>query len=236
MVFYILLLLVIVFMIKHIYEIHNFNHDAILEQLQSGNKDEIFEKMKERKPLLIHNLGNQNNLFTDLSFNKLIEDNPGHIIFHNNKYISLQSFEDKNIQQMSIYKNKDLPSQFELMNGYDDIYQVFESKIHCYKNYFISLFKGSNAIELTQNKHNLLCIHQIYGESKLYLFNPKHKLDIQNKLNNEIKKYGHKINLSPGIVLYIPVEWFYFYETDNESIVGEIECDNYFTVIYNNLR
>ena len=44
MVFYILLLLVIVFMIKHIYEIHNFNHDAILEQLQSANKDEIFEK------------------------------------------------------------------------------------------------------------------------------------------------------------------------------------------------
>ena len=27
-----------------------------------------------------------------------------------------------------------------------------------------------------------------------------------------------------------------FYETDNESIIGEIECDNYFTVIYNNLR
>ena len=28
----------------------------------------------------------------------------------------------------------------------------------------------------------------------------------------------------------------YFYETENESILGEIECDNYFTVIYNTLR
>ena len=100
----------------------------------------------------------------------------------------------------------------------------------------MSLFKGNNTIQLTQNKHNLLLIHQIYGESKLYLLNPKHKLDILNKKNDEIKKYGHKINLTPGIVLYIPVEWYYFYETDNESIIGEIECDNYFTVIYNNLR
>jgi len=76
----------------------------------------------------------------------------------------------------------------------------------------------------------------MYGQSKVYLFNPKHKNDILNKDNNEIKKYGQKINLTKGLVLYIPVEWYYFYETDNVSIIGEIESDNYFTVIYNNLR
>jgi hypothetical protein len=76
----------------------------------------------------------------------------------------------------------------------------------------------------------------MYGQSKVYLFNPKHKNDIMNKDNNEIKKYGQKINLTQGLVLYIPVEWYYFYETEDESIIGEIESDNYFTVIYNNLR
>ena len=233
---YLLFIFLVIIIIKHIYEIHNINHGAILEQLQSANKEEIFEKCKERKPLLIHNLGNKNDLFLNLSFLKLIEDNPGHIIFHNNKYISLKSFQEDEIQQMNIYKNKDLPSQFQLIKGFDEIYQPFQSQIHCNKNYLISLFKGNNTIQLTQNKHNLLCIHQIYGESKLYLFNPKHKLDILNKKNDEIKKYGHKINLTPGIVLYIPIEWYYFYETDNESIIGEIECDNYFTMIYNNLR
>tara|TARA_Y100001970_G_scaffold190117_1_gene231156 strand:- start:231 stop:944 length:714 start_codon:yes stop_codon:yes gene_type:complete len=237
MIFYILFLVLLILVIKHIYEIHNFNQGGIMEQLQSANKELIFEKLKERKPLLIHNLGNKNDIFLDLSFNKLIQDNPGHIIFHNNKYISLKSFQEDDIHQMNIYKNKDLCSQFRLEKGFNEIYQSFESKIHCNKNYFMSLFKGSNAIELTQNKHNLLLIHQIYGESKLYLFNPKHKLDIENKNNNnEIKKYGHKINLSPGIVVYIPIEWYYFYETGNESILGEIECDNYFTFIYNNLR
>ena len=100
----------------------------------------------------------------------------------------------------------------------------------------MSLLKGSNTISLTQNKHNLLLIHQIIGESKLYLFNPKHKRNIIGRDNNEIKKYGHKINLTSGLVLYIPVEWYYFYETENESIIGEIESDNYFTVIYNSLR
>ena len=36
----------------------------------------------------------------------------------------------------------------------------------------------------------------IYGQSKLYLFNPKHKNDIINKPNDSIKKYGQKINLT----------------------------------------
>ena len=118
----------------------------------------------------------------------------------------------------------------------NEIYKPFESTIHCNKNYSLSLFKGSNAISLTQNKHNLLLIHQIQGVSKLYLLNPKHKQDIILKDNNEIKKWGQKINLVSGLVLYIPIEWYYFFETDEDSIIGEIESDNYFTVLYNNLR
>ena len=60
--------------------------------------------------------------------------------------------------------------------------------------------------------------------------------DIISKDNDVIKKYGQKISLTQGLVLSIPIEWMYFYETHDESIIGEIESDNYFTVIYNNLR
>ena len=234
MIFFLIFIVLMIIIGKHIYEIHNINHEAVLEQLQSANQEEIFEKLKERNPLLIHNLGNKNELLRDLSFDKLINDNPGHIIYDKNKYISLKSFGDDN--QMSIYKNKDLCSQFRLDQGFDEVYYPFQSQLHCNKNYFMSLFKGSNGISLNQNKHNLHLIHQIYGSTKLYLFNPKHKHDIINKDNDEIKKYGHKINLTPGLVIYIPIEWYYFYESDNESIIGEIESDNYFTVIYNSLR
>mgnify|MGYP001026019385 FL=1 len=236
MIFYLLLFIVIIITCKHIYEIHNFNHMGILEQLQSPNKEEIFQKLQNRNPLLIHNLGNKNNILKDLSFDNLIKDNPGHIINHNNKYISLKYFGNNEIQNMNIYKNKDLYKQFNLQNVFDIIYEPFYSQLHCNKNYYMSLLKGKNDTSLIQNKHNISLIYQLLGESVIYIFNPKHKNDIIHKENNEIKKYAYKLNLSKGLVVYIPVEWYYFFETENESIIGEIECDNYFTSIYNNLR
>jgi len=223
-------------MIKHIYEIHNYNPIFTIESLQSANKEIISTQIKERNPLLIHNLSNKGNLLRDLSFEKLIKDNPGHIILDNNKYISLKSFTEPENEQMNIYKNKDLVSQFKMTQAFNEIYEPFESMIHCNKNYYMNLLKGNNALALTCNKHNLMLIYQIYGESKLYLFNPSHRVDITGKPNEHIKKFGHKINLKPGIVILIPIEWYYFYESDGSSIVGEIESDNYFTVMYNNLR
>ena len=236
MIFYLLFIIILILIGKHIYEIHNFNYEANIEQLQSANKEEIFEKYKERKPLLIHNLGTKNDKIRELTIQKLISENPGYIINDKQKNISLSVFDDPKVNQMNIYKNSKLCKDLNLENDMNDIYKPFESKIHCNKKYYLSLLKGSNAISLTQNKHNLLLIHQIQGVSKLYLFNPKHKQDIILKDNNEIKKWGQKINLVSGLVLYIPIEWYYFFETDEDSIIGEIESDNYFTVLYNNLR
>ena len=234
MIFYLLFLTIIILTIKHIYEIHNINTNAVLEQLQSANSEEIFEHLKERKPLLIHNLVNKYEKYNNLSFEKLSLDNPGLIIHDNNRYLSLKSFNEE--QNMYIYKNKDLYESLHLKELFDSIYEPFSSQLHTYKRYLMSLYKGLNSIELTKNKHNLCLINQIYGKTKVYLFNPKHKNDIINKSNDSIKKYGQKINLTQGLSLYIPVEWYYFYECESESIIGEILSDNYFTVIYNNFR
>ncbi len=234
MIFYLLILMIIILMIKHIYEIHNVNNNAILEQLQNANSEEIFEHLKERKPLLIHNLGNKHEKYNNLSFDKLSSDNPGLIFKDQNRYLSLKSFTEED--NIFIYKNPDIYKSLNLKELFDNIYSPFESKIHCNINYYLSLYKGLNSIQLNQNKHNLYIIHQIYGSSNLYLFNPKHKNDILNKSNDDIKKYGQKIKLTQGLVLYIPIEWYYFYQTDKESIIGETTSDNYFTIIYNNLR
>ena len=234
MIFYLIFLTIIILTIKHIYEIHNINSNAVLEQLQSANSEEIFEHLKERKPLLIHNLVNKYEKYNNLSFDKLSQDNPGLIIHDNNRYLSLKSFTEE--QHTYLYKNKDLYESLHLKELFDTIYEPFSSGLHTYKRYLMSLYKGLNSIILTKNKHNLCLINQIYGQSKLYLFNPKHKNDIINKSNDSIKKYGQKINLTQGLSLYIPVEWYYFYECENESIIGEILSDNYFTVIYNNCR
>jgi len=234
MIFYLLFLAIAILICKHIYEIHNTNKDATLEQLQSANKEDIFERLKERKPLLIHNLGNKNEEYNQLSFDSLSKDNPGLIIHDSNRYVSLKSFVDE--KQIYVNHNDTLCDSLRLRPLFDGIYNPFQSQIHCNKKYFMSLLKGKNMIPLQKNKHNLYLIHQIYGQSKLYLFNPKHIHDIKDKSNESIKKYGQKINLTQGLVLYIPVEWYYFYESEEESILGEITSDNYFTVIYNNLR
>jgi hypothetical protein len=234
MIFYLIFLTIVILTIKQIYEIHNINSIAVLEQLQSANSEEIFEHLRERKPLLIHNLVNKYEKYNNLSFEKLSLDNPGLIIHDNNRYLSLKSFTEE--QNMYLYKNKDLYESLHLKELFDTIYEPFYSQLHTYKRYLMSFYKGLNSIILTKNKHNLCLINQIYGQSKLYLFNPKHKNDIINKPNDTIKKYGQKINLTQGLSLYIPVEWYYFYECENESIIGEILSDNYFTVIYNNCR
>ena len=71
MIFYLLLIAIFILTIKHIYEIYNINTNAVLEQLQRANNEEIFEHLKERKPLLIHNLANKYEEYNDLSFDKL---------------------------------------------------------------------------------------------------------------------------------------------------------------------
>ena len=234
MIIYLIFLTILILTFKHIYEIHNVNTNAMVEQLQSANSEEISEYLKERKPLLIHNLVNKYEKFNDLSFQKLSDDNSGLIIHDENRYLSLKSFSEEN--NMYLYRNKDLYESLRLRELFDTIYEPFSSPIHSYKRYLLSFYKGLNSIQLIKNKHNLCLISQIYGNSKLYLFNPKHKNDILGQTNDNIKKYGQKINLTQGLLLSIPVEWYYFYEVEQESIIGEIISDNYFTVIYNNLR
>jgi len=234
MIIYLIFLTILILTFKHIYEIHNINTSAILEQLQSANSEEIAENLKERKPLLIHNLVNKYEKFNNLSFQKLSDDNPGLIIHDENRYLALKSFSEEN--NMYLYRNKDLYESLHLKELFDTLYEPFSSQLHTYKRYLLSFYKGLNSIQLTKNKHNLCLISQIYGKSNVYLFNPKHKNDIILPTNDSIKKYGQKINLTQGLLLYIPVEWYYFYEVENESIIGEIISDNYFTVIYNNLR
>ena len=79
-------------------------------------------------------------------------------------------------------------------------------------------------------------IELVKGESIIYLFNPKHKEDIQHKENNQIKKWGHKIKLLPKMTLFIPTNWFYIQEIEEETVQYHIDIDSVFTFIPNFLR
>ena len=61
--------------------------------------------------------------------------------------------------------------------------------------------------------------------------------DIKGLDTQLIKKWGIKLGIHKGQALYIPTEWYYFYETTNEDcLLAHMECDSYSTVVYNYLR
>jgi hypothetical protein len=231
-----ILFILLVFIGKAIYDIHKISLDAKVMQLQNGNRSDIQEALKELYPLLIHNLGSRNKTLRNTTIQNLIQTNPGYIFKDQSKFISLQSFNEESIKQISVYKNPQLVKDMNLIDAYKEIVMPFQNTYTCNSAYFLDIFKGNQAISLCQNKHNLLLLFQIEGSSSLFLFHPKHKEDISQKENQQIKKWANKINLEPGVVVSIPPNWFYFYESKDLSLVGTIESDEYLTYLYNLLR
>ena len=84
------------------------------------------------------------------------------------------------------------------------------------------------------NKHNCEYYTQLNGESIFFIFNPKHGNDIKDKQNQEKKNGLSRLDLKTGLTIYIPPGWYYFYESNDISIIGRAYSDNYFTWFYNN--
>lgn len=221
---------------KHVYEIHKTSLNTKIHHSYNSNKSELSELMKFREPIIIHTFENLSESLLNLSFNNLNQNNPGYIINDNDKFITLSSFDDNNIKQISVYRNQKLCHDFKINNDTEKIDSVFSSQITCNNKYYLSLFKGPQMTPLEFNKNNLLIIHQITGMSSIYLFNPKYKNDIESKNNSEIKKWSFKVELKPNATIYIPIQWLYFIESENDCIFSEITADNIFTILYNSLR
>ena len=234
MLIYFILLLAIIFVMKNIYELHQFDHSSELIQLQNPNHVTIKELISKRSPIVIHNLVGKYNDISSLTIDDLINNNPGYIINDNGKNISLSSFNDN--ESMYVLNNNDINDHIGLQNSLTDISKSFGDKLSCNITNELSILKGNHSISLEQNKHNCEYYTQLSGNTTFYLFNPKHKGDIQNKENNEIKKWAFKINLKSGIILYIPPGWYYFFESEGETITNRTYSDNYFTWFYNYLR
>ena len=236
MIFFFILLTAIIICGKYIHELHKFNPTANLVNLQNPDSLNIQELMQDKSPIIIHNLLRKNEELLTISLNNLIEKNPGYIINDNNKYLSLSSFNEEEVNQMFVIDNPNMIKDFQLNHSLDELLKPFQDQLSCNLTHKLSILKGNQNLSLTQNKRNFGLFVQLFGETTLYLFNPKHKEDISNKTNQEIKKWAIKIVLKPGIVLYLPPEWYYIYETKDISIMNISECDNYFTWAYNYLR
>ena len=234
MIIQIIIVIFILICIKYSLDLRKFNYSAELIQLQNPNFIEINEKINEKSPLIIHNLASKYLDIENKSINGIVQNNPGYIIIDNNKHVLLSSFNEEGNHKC--IENKNMINDLNFKKNLEDLIINFTDKLSCNINHSISLLKGNYSISLLQNKHNNLLYTQLSGNTTFYIFNPKHKNEIQNKENNEIKKWGFKILLKPGIILSIPPEWYYIYECNDESVFFSSYFDSYFTYIYNLLK
>jgi len=132
-----------------------------------------------------------------------------------------------------VFKNQEL---FEKVLSEDMLFNTsrFNNSQYHFPGYkALSVISGKNSIPLKKCIHNHNIIGILDGEAIFYLFNPKHKDEILNKENNEIKKWGHKKILQKNDILIIPPYWSYIQEIENGIIQYHLDVDTYFTFIPN---
>ena len=229
------LLLIGIIVTKYIHDLHKFNYNGHIQQLQSLNSVVVQESLKQNEPLVIHNVRIPTE---DLTHETLVSKNPGYIVQDQKKQVLLSTLADKDVDHMVFYKNQTLAQDTNIAQELDQMTKPFDTKLSCGKTCSLSVLKGNAIIQLSQNTHDTLVLYQIQGHCTLYLINPKHAEDIlgPTKPAPHLKKWAHKVNVEPHLLISIPPNWFYFYESKEPMIQGVIESDTYPTWLYNRLR
>lgn len=232
MISFIIKLLILIYLfitIRHIYTMLQYNPNSSVQKIAIPNKDKIQEELKYKNPLLI-----TYPKLDDISMDILNKTMPGYIINDNDALLSLDHL--LNSDSFSVYKNKNIINDFQLESQYSKIQELFYSYLTCNMNSYISLYKGEHTTNLLKNYNETTLLQPKQGSITVYLFNPKHESDIRGMDVTTIKKWGIKQQLDVDSILYIPPEWYYFYECKKEVILFHVESDTYLSVIYNYLR
>jgi len=234
MFIFILQLIILIYIIIFIYniiELKKYNMNSNLFYIKNNRKNDIYYRIYNLNPFII----NQKNNF---SFNDLLKENKNYLINDNQRIYHINNIlkKSKNNKEIKIYKNQKMFYDFNLIDkisfkindlpNYNFLFPI---------NYSLSIFNGKNIItSLKLSNHNYNIIGNINGDNIIYLFNPKHKNDIQNKNLNQIKKWSNKIIMKKNDILFIPINWYYIQEINYFSFQYNIDIDNYFTFLFNN--
>ena len=135
----------------NIYELHDYNLDAIVIELQNSNPIMIQEYYKQKSPLLIHNTKPINE-----TIKMLVLKNPGYIINDHGKNIAFDVFNNDKNTNINLYKNKNICKDLQIDQLLKEYEKIFCNELNCNHEYSLSLYKGINHLTLTQNKRNLL--------------------------------------------------------------------------------
>ena len=210
-----IILIYIIFTVYHVINLQKFNINGFI--IDTTIIEEVKDNILKLNPTLYHCIP----LFN-------LYDNKLNYIQDINNY--------KNNTPSFVFKNEELFERIAEDSFILDTNLIPESHFHFPIKKYLSIIRGTNSIPLKKCIHNHNIIGILEGEATIYLFNPKHKDEILNKENYQIKKWGHKKILQKGDVLFIPPYWSYIQEVDEGIIQYHIDIDTYFTFFPNFLK
>ena len=210
-----MVLIYIILIVYYIIDLQKFNINGLI--IDTSDTEEVKENAFKLNPVLFYNQSLFNINEPKLNYLQDI-----------NNY--------KNNHPSFVFKNNELFERINIPSLTLDTSFIHGSHFHFPIQHSITIIKGKNSIPLKKCIHNHNIIGVLEGSSTIYLFNPKHKDEIINKENDEIKKWGHKKLIQKGNVLLIPPYWSYIQEIEEGIIQYHTDIDTYFTFIPNLLK
>jgi hypothetical protein len=226
------LIAVIIYIIYSIRELHKFNLNATIIQLQDLNSATIQTRLKERSPIIVHNA----RFSKTSSIRDIVQNNPGYIVKDESKRVILSTILDDEVTQFSVQRNKSLCQDIGFGDAISEVGKGFRHSLSCNVRNSLTISKGPTITRIKESVHDIHLLYQIEGNATLYLINPKHKEDISGKEPSRIKKWAYKINLKPHLLVSIPPNWLYVTESTEPILQGFHEADTYPTFLYNVFR
>ena len=160
-----------------------------------------------------------------------IKNNPLKHYCNGDMCLRLSDFDTLN--DVYIYKNDELHKDLNIKNISENIIEKFQNMYSFNNKYYCSLLKGKVDIKSEKNRNNICLLGCLHGRCTVYLYNPKHKSMLKE---DNIKKYGIKIDFENDKLLYIPSEWYYSIHNNENSVLLHLQSDTYFTSLYNEYR
>lgn len=160
--------------------------------------DGFIKHVKGATPTLLYN---KNYQLPPIDFKENIIQAGGEIV-------SLSSYKDKQTS-LFLYKDKSI----DLKTPPIPLTDVYDSKLLLTPESSFNVIRGEHITSVQKNTNNYMFLETLDGYSVIYMIHPKFK----NELNN-YKENGYKLILQPKTILYIPTNWYYIQEI-NENVV-----------------
>lgn len=218
------------YMIYYIHQLIQYDNNATLVTLDQWNQDKLVQELSHKNPVC----WKLNEYKYTTTFQEMEQRIPGYMI---QDTVSPRSFTHLlQSPQFAIINRPELIIDFQLQQSCKSLQELTQLKLPCRQTNDMSLFRGTNYTQLTKQQRELCILQILEGSAVVYLFNPKHERDIKGLPLHSIKKWAIKTTLTPDYSLSIPTEWYYFYETNKDTIVNRIQSDTFMSVLYNLLR